>query len=190
MWTLEILSSKSATRFSSARHIYICLGYFRSNDLMAQYQIAVRRSRRSDSSADLDELGSPLHKRPRKGELDAPCDLCALMFSEMGLRRLNSPDGFTHHTHDECITSRDGGCIQCQLILDLASWTHDDVWGSDDRMVFRNRSSVTGLPTSDIDVLQGSLEGRPDVISIYPFAKACTIPSIPRSLLWETGAFL
>ncbi|CAG9954585.1 unnamed protein product [Clonostachys rosea f. rosea IK726] len=94
------------------------------------------------------------------------------MFSEMGLRRLNSPDGFTHHTHDECITSKDEGCILCQLIFELASWTHDDVWGLGDRMVFRNRSSVTGLPTSDIDVLQGSLEGRPDVINIYPFAKA------------------
>ncbi|KAK7222560.1 hypothetical protein V2G26_010563 [Clonostachys chloroleuca] len=65
-----------------------------------------------------------------------------------------------------------GAASSANSFLDLASWTHDDVWGSDDRMVFRNRSSVTGLPTSDIDVLQGSLEGRPDVISIYPFAKA------------------
>jgi hypothetical protein len=147
---------------------------------MTQYEIAVRRSRRSDSPADLDELSLRSHKRHRKGELDAPCDLCALMFSEMGLRRLNSPDGFTHHTHDECITSKDEGCILCQLIFELASWTHDDVWGLGDRMVFRNRSSVTGLPTSDIDVLQGSLEGRPDVINIYPFAKACTVLPIPH----------
>lgn len=156
---------------------------------MAQYDIALRRSRRSDSPADLDELGSSSHKRPRKGELDAPCDLCALMLSEQGLERLNSQDGFTHHTRNECNTSKDGGCTLCQLIFELVSWTHDEVWGSDDCLVFRNRSSVTGSPTCDIDVLQGSLEGRPDMIKIYPFAKACMLLSIPCLFHWETRAF-
>ncbi|VUC29299.1 unnamed protein product [Clonostachys rosea] len=139
---------------------------------MDRYEIVLRRSRRSDSPADLDELGSSSHKRPRKGKLAAPCALCALMFSEEGLRSLKSQDGFTHHTHIECIASNAEGCAMCELICELVSWAHDEVWGTDDRLVFRNHSSVTGSPASAIDVLQGSLEGRPDIIKIYPFAKA------------------
>lgn len=97
------------------------------------------------------------------------------MFSDKGLVDLNLPHGFAHHTLDQLEISGTNGCPLCRLVFDLVSWQCAARWAPDSRLIFRNRNTTSGKVLPGIDVLQGDLDDAPDIIRIYPFAKACKL---------------
>ena len=131
----------------------------------------VRGRRKKRPSAEFPNDGVATSARPKKRRL-VLCASCTLMFSDKGLVYLNFPDGFAHHTLDQLEISGTNGCPLCQLIFDLVSWQGGGRWEPDARLIFRNQSTTSGEGVPGIHVLQGTLENAPDIIRIYPFAKA------------------
>ncbi|RYO83155.1 hypothetical protein DL766_006953 [Monosporascus sp. MC13-8B] len=142
-------------------------------------QIPIRQNRRRPASDDADPPGPSQPKRTRESKPDHRCVPCTLMFSEQGLKYLNSPNGFRHRTRAECMASRTEGCRMCEFIFLVVYKEHDKNWGDDDHLIFRNfrsahsRSTASGIQLPGIYGLKGCLESEPDkcIITMYPFAK-------------------
>jgi hypothetical protein len=142
-------------------------------------QIPIRQSRRRHTSDDADSSGPSQPKRTRESKPDLRCGPCALMFSQQGLKYLNSPNGSRHRTRDESWASRTEGCRMCEFIFLLVCKEHDKNWGGNDRLIFRNfrnahlTGTVSGIQLPGIYGLKGSLESEPDkcIITMYPFAE-------------------
>lgn len=141
---------------------------------MTKVTVRERRDNRPRAGYRGDTGRGPSGRQRRRRHI--LCAPCTFMFSEKGLINLNSLDGFAHHTRDQFKTSGTNGCALCRLIFDLASWRAGARWASDARLIFRNQSIASEYDGSGIDVLQGDLEDAPDILRIYPFAKACRYP--------------
>lgn len=157
---------------------------------MSDGAIAFRPApRRGYSEAGLnDEEGEadpPPHPRRSRGasysRAETGCSRCGLMFSENGLRELNSPDGFRHSTFTECCASANNGCPACYFIAATVERDHEGIWEDDAALTFRNRSSKKQA-TACIDILDGSLPTIGRVITIYPYAKQSMHPPPPHPL--------
>ncbi|KXH25235.1 hypothetical protein CSIM01_04179 [Colletotrichum simmondsii] len=102
-----------------------------------------------------------------------PCKICLLLFSEDGLKALNSTAGLQHSTFVQCCSRAIGGCPLCHFILAKIKRDQGNDWPDDETLIFRNRSSMKDskvLPPW-IDILDGSLSSGKVVITIYPYAK-------------------
>ncbi|KAF6828188.1 heterokaryon incompatibility protein (SNF2 family domain-containing protein) [Colletotrichum plurivorum] len=140
------------------------------------------RLRRGFSEAGLnDEEGEASYPPPHRSRganysrAETGCSRCELMFSENGLRELDSADGFRHSTFRECCASANKGCPACYFIAATIQRDHEGVWEDDAALTFRNRSSKTQAAAC-IDVLDGSLPTIGLVITIYPYAKQSMRP--------------
>ncbi|KAI0592765.1 heterokaryon incompatibility protein-domain-containing protein [Biscogniauxia sp. FL1348] len=137
-----------------------------------------RNSRPWSDYADSPDL--PQSKRTRESKPELQCVLCTLMFSQQGLKHLNSPKGLRHWTRAECMASRAEGCRLCEFIFLVIYKEHGNNWRDNDPLIFRNfRSSqstrtVSGsIQLPGIYGLKGSLESELDkfIIKILPFAE-------------------
>ena len=141
-------------------------------------QIPIGQNRRRHASDDADSSPSQ-PKRTRESKPDLRCAPTPLMFSQQGLRYLNSPNGFRHRTRAESRASRTEGCRMCEFIFLVVCKEHDKNWRDNDRLIFQNfrnahsTSTVSGFQLPGIYGLKGSLESEPDkcIITMYPFAE-------------------
>ncbi|KAF6793038.1 heterokaryon incompatibility protein (SNF2 family domain-containing protein) [Colletotrichum sojae] len=135
--------------------------------------------RRGHSEAGLnDEEGEayPPPHRSRGGDYpraETGCPRCRRMFSEDGLRELDSADGFRHSTFRECCASANKGCPACYFIAATIQRDHEGMWEDDAALTLRNRSSKKQAAAC-IDILDDSLPTIGLVITIYPYAKQRT----------------
>ncbi|RYP79131.1 hypothetical protein DL771_000109 [Monosporascus sp. 5C6A] len=142
-------------------------------------QNPIRQNRRRPASDDADSPGPSHPKRTRESKPDLRCVPCALMFSQQGLKYLNSPNGFRHRTRGECMASRTEGCRTREFIFLVVCKEHGKNWGGADRLIFRNfrsahsTSMVSGIQLPGIYGLNGSVESEPGkcIITMYPFAE-------------------
>ncbi|KAH6968234.1 hypothetical protein HG530_007676 [Fusarium avenaceum] len=112
-------------------------------------------------------------KTRKKVRNNAPCPRCSVctrLFSQQGLRALNSEHGFSHQTREGYISNLET-CDLCSFIFGLASIEFDDVWASDTHLIFRNSSESLDRGNLGIDVLEGTLKDSYRSIMIYPFVK-------------------
>ncbi len=158
--------------------------------MASEVQVRIRQNRRRSASDDTGSLEASRSKRTRESKPDRRCAPCALIFSQMGLRCLNSMNGFHHRTRAECMSSRTEGCRLCEFIFLVVCKEHEKDWGDDDRLVFRNFRSAHSTNTASssqllgIYGLRGSLEPEPSkcIITIYPFAEIGKCSSLLRRL--------
>ncbi|KAG7038967.1 zinc finger protein [Colletotrichum scovillei] len=128
---------------------------------------------RGRSETDLSGPHSSSKRTRGRNPMDEYCSSCLLLFSEAGLKALNSTAGLQHPTFVQCCSRAIGGCPLCHFILARIKRDQENDWPDDETLIFHNRSSMKDskvLPPW-IDILDGSLSSGKVVITIYPYAK-------------------
>lgn len=116
------------------------------------------QSRRRPASDDGVPPKQKQPKRRKKLKNDFRCTVCIRMFSQRGLKLLNSPSGFRHGTRVEFIDSKSEGCRMCGFILTAVLAEHDGSWDSDDCLIFHNFQNVHtsgGVPRPHLSGIYG-----------------------------------
>ncbi|KIL85068.1 hypothetical protein FAVG1_11496 [Fusarium avenaceum] len=110
-------------------------------------------------------------KKPRNNAPCPRCSVCTRLFSQQGLRALNSEHGFSHQTREGYASNLES-CDLCSFIFELASREFgDDVWAPDTHLIFRNSNESLERGNLDINVLKGTIKDSDRSITIYAFAK-------------------
>jgi hypothetical protein len=94
---------------------------------------------------DSEALTKPINRRRIENQ-DASnniCVRCKSMFSQSGLRDLNSPEGFKHYNRRGCEGSARNGCVFCMMIVQGAP----EKWEQSDGLTFF--TELNGCPTVD-----------------------------------------
>lgn len=109
-------------------------------------------------------------KKPRNNAPCTRCSVCTRLFSQQGLRALNSEDGFFHQTREGFISNLES-CDLCSFIFGLASIEFDGVWAPNTHLIFRNSNESLDRRNLGVNALEGTLEDSDRAITIYPFMK-------------------
>lgn len=112
-------------------------------------------------------------KKPWNNAPCPRCSICTRLFSQQGLRALNSEHGFSHQTREGYVSNLKS-CDLCSFILRLASTEFHDVWEPDMHLIFRNSNESLDRRNLSINALEGILEDSDRSITLYPFVEEST----------------
>ncbi|KAM5349512.1 hypothetical protein ACJ41O_006017 [Fusarium nematophilum] len=106
---------------------------------------------------------------------DIRCEPCRILFSQQGLKDLDSPFGLSHRTRGEFEASIQDGCTFCEFLYGLATKRFGKDWAGDDRLLFRNLDQNLepegAACMSYIHMLQATVKGSKGALTIFPFAE-------------------